>query len=238
MDLSIIVPCYNETQGLANLASRLGEFELAFKGDYELVLVDDGSKDNTFDLIKTTFCDTPRRKVKAIKHDKNKGIGGAVRTGLENASSEYVATMDSDCTYRPVHLTEMLDIIKKEGADIITASPYHPKGRVEGVPPNRLVLSKGLSVIYSVLLRQRIYTYTSMFRIYRVSMLDKVRFNSDGFLSQAEVLIKALKRGYKVIEYPATLSRRQYGVSSAKVAKVIKEHLRFIWRLVFDSKSV
>lgn len=69
----------------------MDEFENAYSGRYELVLVDDGSKDDTFGLLKKTFHDTPRHTVKIIKHDVNKGVGAATRTGIENASSEYIA---------------------------------------------------------------------------------------------------------------------------------------------------
>ena len=232
MELSIIVPCFNEQEGLENLAANIKDLEGMFHGMYELILVDDGSRESMVDALRATFPESSRRTVKVLRHDRNRGIGAAVRIGIENASGSYIATIDSDCTYKPFHLAEMLEILKREGGDLITASPYHPKGQVVGVPGNRLFLSKGLSAIYSVILGAKIYTYTGIFRIYRANAVKSIRFDSDGFLSQAEMLIRAFKKGYKVIEYPATLTKRTYGVSNAKVARVIGEHLGFIRKLV------
>lgn len=238
MELSIIVPCFNEQEGLENLAANIKDLEGVFQGDYELILVDDGSRESMVDALRATFPESHRRTVKVIRHDRNRGIGAAVRTGIENASGNYIATIDSDCTYKPVHLADMLDMLKREHADVITASPYHPRGEVVGVPGNRLILSKGLSMIYRIILRCRIYTYTSMFRIYRADAVKKIDLESNGFLSIAEMLIKMYKQGCKVMEYPAVLTRRQYGVSNAKVLKVIKEHLGFICKIIFASKDI
>lgn len=238
MELSVIVPCYNEQEGLAHLNASLIDFEGVFPDKYELILVDDGSRVSMVEALLKAFPENPKRTVKVLRHDVNKGVGAAIRTGFENASGKYIATIDSDCTYKPVHLAEMFKILKRESGDMITASPYHPRGEVVGVPKNRLILSKGLSMIYSVILRCRIYTYTSMFRIYRADAVKKIDFRSDGFLSMAETLIKMYKQGDKVIEYPAVLTRRQYGVSNAKVMKVIKEHLEFIRKLIFSADSI
>jgi dolichol-phosphate mannosyltransferase len=111
--------------------------------------------------------------------------------------------------------------------DIVTASPYHPEGAVDGVPAYRLILSQGASLIYRGLLDASIYCYTAMFRAYRRPVLQSVHFQAPGYLAMAEILAEALLQGYTVAEFPTVLRVRQYGQSKAKIARIIRDHLRF-----------
>jgi dolichol-phosphate mannosyltransferase len=118
-----------------------------------------------------------------------------------------------------------------EKVDIITGSPYHPHGAVSGVPGGRLLLSRNLSVLYNAFFSLHVYTYTSLFRVYKRDIVKKLKFESDGFVIAAEILIKALLAGYHLKEYPITLERRKYGSSKIKILKTIREHLLFLVRL-------
>jgi dolichol-phosphate mannosyltransferase len=103
---------------------------------------------------------------------------------------------------------------------------------VEGVPPYRIFLSKGASLLYRILLKWDLYTYTAMFRVYRRSVVDSVSTQANGFLMPAEMLANALLAGYRVAEHPAILHVRQYGQSKAKVVRIIWAHVRFQLRLL------
>src|SRR5581483_8755091 len=109
----------------------------------------------------------------------------------------------------------------RQGYDIATGSPYHPRGLVENVPPWRLLLSKTLSAIYRLVSPVALHTYTSMFRAYRREVLETIEWRSDGFLSQSEILMEAAAAGFETGEHPTTLSRRRYGVSKIRVVRVI-----------------
>ena len=139
--------------------------------------------------------------------------------------------MDSDCTYPPDQIPALLDLLNA-GADVVTASPYHPNGQVIGVPAYRLFLSKSLSRLYQVILRTNIYTFTALFRAYRQPVVKAIHFESNGFLAMAEILIGALCAGYTVAEFPTALHVRRYGVSKIKVWNTIKEHLGLIVKLL------
>ena len=228
VDFSIVIPCFNEKEGITHLVSRLKEFEEGLKVSHEFIFVDDGSSDNTYDMLKDVYKERLGKDVKVLKHDLNRGPGAAVKTGITNSEGEYVATMDSDCTYKPTYLLEMLDIIKRENADMITASPYHPEGHTENVPGYRLFLSSGLSNLYSMVSKAKFFTYTSMFRIYKSKAIKEIQFKSEGFLAMAEILIKSHKGGQKIIEYPATLTGRKFGTSNVKILMLIKQHICFI----------
>ncbi len=104
---------------------------------------------------------------------------------------------------------------------------------MRNVPAWRLVLSKGLSQIYRLVLPRKLYTYTSIFRAYRREILETVPTISPGFLGLVEILVEAILRRYKVVEYPTQLSSRVFGQSKLRVARVILSHFKYISKLIF-----
>ncbi|MCQ9208596.1 MAG: glycosyltransferase family 2 protein [Omnitrophica bacterium] len=237
IDISIIIPCFNEAEGIAHLVTKLKELEERFTESHELIFIDDGSSDSTYEKLTHFYQHRRGTDVKIVRHFKNRGLGIAIKTGILNSQGHYLAIIDSDCTYEPIYLLKMFEIIKKEKADIITTSPFHPEGSTCDVSGHRIFLSRSLSKLYSVILRHKLYTYTSMFRIYRTEAIKGMDFEANGFLAMAEILIKAQRKGFKIIEYPATLTRRTYGNSNAEILKLIKGHLRLIIKILLKKEN-
>lgn len=227
MKLSIVVPCYNEGQIIPHLAEQLNPVlqELEKKYSVELVFVDDGSTDKTLELLNRYFGN--RKNTKILKHDKNKNLGAALKTGFSAVSGDIIVTIDSDCTYPPKEIPKLLSLLDNE-TDIVTASPYHPNGMAKNVPPYRMFLSRTVSKIYGLLLKQNIYTYTALFRAYKKNVIKNTKIKSDNFLAVIELLVFAVQKGYKVRELPTTLYSRKYGVSKMKLLSTIMAHLKFI----------
>ncbi len=229
MDLSIVIPCYNEAENVQAMRDELLPelMQLANGRQVEVVLVDDGSTDRTWIALHEVFAghDFPA-SVKTVQHDYNRGLGAALRTGFAAATGKVVVTTDSDGTYRFREIPSLLGVLAS-GVDIVTASPYHPLGKVDNVPGYRLVLSRGSSTIYRLLVDPHVHTYTALFRAYRREVLDNVSFEADGFLAGTELLVKAMLAGYRVAEYPAVLHARTRGISKAKLARTIRAHLHF-----------
>jgi dolichol-phosphate mannosyltransferase len=235
MDLSIIVPCYNEAGNVPKLREELLPVvvELAEDRSVEVVFVDDGSTDGTgralIDMLDNN--DEGQVSFRLERHPTNQGLGAALRTGFAAASGEVLVTTDSDGTYEFSEIPGLLSYLAP-GIDMVTASPYHSKGDVVGVPAYRLVLSRGSSAIYRLLVSRRIYTYTCLFRAYRRCVVEGVPFESDGFLAGTEVLVNGMLMGYKAAEYPAVLHSRAWGTSKAKIARTILAHLEFQARIL------
>ena len=160
------------------------------------------------------------------RHPANQGLGAAIRTGFKAARGELIVTTDSDGTYHFSEIPALLSHLSSE-VDIVTGSPYHPQGGVAGVPPYRLILSRGSSAIYRILVSWHVHTYTCLFRAYRREVIDRISFASDGFLAGTELLVKAMLAGYRVAEHPAVLHRRTFGESKAKLVRTILAHLQF-----------
>ena len=229
--VSIIVPCFNEKLALPYLSNTLKSVVASLENHYELrfIFVDDGSTDGTWDCLKRHFGIRP--ECTFLQHTHNLGVAAAILNGIRHANTEIVCSIDCDCTYDPHELRNMIPQLG-EGVDMVTASPYHPQGEVRNVPSWRLALSKASSFLYRQVLRQKLFTYTSCFRVYRRSAVINLHLKEDGFLGVAEMLGKLDLCGSKIVEYPATLDVRLFGYSKMKILRTIAGHFRLLTRLL------
>jgi dolichol-phosphate mannosyltransferase len=236
VDLTIVIPCFNESDSVSKIKRELADAvpHLEAFGSIEVVFVDDGSDDQTAMKLNQEFSQgLAGARVSLVQHDRNRGLGAALRTGFAAARGNVIVTIDSDSTYRFSEIPALLERLRPE-VDIVTASPYHPDGGVEGVGWFRLLLSRGSSLMYRALVDSRVHTYTALFRGYRREVVERVRFSADGFLGGTELLVKAIGRGYRVSEYPTVLHSRTIGVSKAKIVRTIRAHLEFQARVLLS----
>ncbi len=230
LGVSLVVPCFNEELALPYLANTLASVreELAATYDLEVVFVDDGSADATAESLERLF--GARGDCRVVRHARNRGVAQAILTGIRAARHEVVASIDCDCTYDPHELGRIVPLLTGD-VDVVTGSPYHPRGAVRNVPRWRLSLSRGASALYRVVLRQRLHTYTSCFRVYRRSALAGLELRHGGFLGVAEMLGRLDLAGARIVEYPTTLNVRVLGHSKMKVARTVGGHLRVLAEL-------
>jgi glycosyltransferase involved in cell wall biosynthesis len=229
--VSIVIPCYNEESNLQYLANTLASVQATLQEEYEVhfILVDDSSADGTWEALQSIFGSRPNYSM--LRHPQNLGVAAAILTGIRHAKSEIVCSIDCDCTYDPHELQGMLPMLA-DNVDLVTASPYHPLGKVRNVPPWRLTLSKTASFLYRQILTQKIATYTSCFRVYRRSTIVKLNLKETRFLGLAELIGMLDLQGSKIVEYPTTLESRLLGHSSMKVLRTIRGHLGLIVHLL------
>lgn len=222
--VSLVVPCYNEERTLAYLANTLESVRTTLAAHYtlEVVFVDDGSTDDTAAELARHF--GARTDCRVVRHAGNQGVGQAILTGAAHARHDLVASIDCDCTYDPHELARMLPLLT-DGVDVVTGSPYHADGAVRNVARWRLALSRSASACYRRVLRQKLHTYTSCFRIYRRGTLAGLTLAHGGFLGVAETLGRLDLAGARIIEYPTTLHVRVLGRSKMKVARTVAGHV-------------
>lgn len=239
MRISVVVPFYNEADGIPLVAEKLFRLAAQLTPKYELecVLVDDGSQDGGERVARECFAGFPA--LVFAKHDRNRGLGAAMRTGFANSTGEIVVAIDSDCTYDPLQIPLLLDAVDRQAADVVTASPYHPAGGVENVIGWRLFLSRGASWMYRLVCASKLYTYTSMMRAYRRSVIENVTYESDGFAGVTEILLRASQQGYRIVEVPMVLRSRVTGMSKMKVMRSMYLHLQLVaralaWRFTYS----
>jgi polysaccharide deacetylase family protein (PEP-CTERM system associated) len=230
-EITVVIPCYNETESLDYLARTLrsvGEelSDAGFRANF--IFVDDLSTDDTFAKLEKLF--GGRENIRILQHEVNQGVAAGIMTGIKAAATEIVCSMDCDCTYDPHELVRMIPLLTDE-IDMVTASPYHRKGGVRNVPEWRLFLSKGASWLYRRALNAKLSTYTSCFRVYRRRAVIDLDIRERGFLGVAEMLGKLDLAGGKIIEYPAVLEVRLFGISKMKTVRTIFGHLKLLSRL-------
>ncbi len=223
--VTLIVPCYNEEEGLPSLLDRLSRMRAHGALDWHCLFVDDGSSDGTFAVLlrAAQACSW----VEVVRHHENLGLGAALRTGFAEARSPIVCTIDSDCTYSPEQLPRLVALIRA-GSRIATASAWHPESGVADGSPLRLWLSRKVSAVYKALLDQDVYTFTCLFRAYDADAIRGIPFRSNGFAAVAEIMLRAVLMGLSVHEVPMHLGRRRFGESKLKIGDAIAAHGRLM----------
>ena len=226
MDLSIVIPMFNEAENVETTLKRVKEVLAQFQGSFEIVPVNDGSIDNTLEILQKVA--EKDDKIKVVSYPRNIGRGMALRRGFQEASGEIVVSVDADLSYSPHYILDFVETLRKEpDVDFVLASPYMPGGGVQNVPAFRLSVSKWGNRILRLAMPNRIYTSTGIFRAYRRKVLDSLELESDGKEIHLEILSKAIALGYRVKEVPAILTGRQKGRSKFKFRKTAVSHLVF-----------
>jgi len=226
MDLSIIIPMFNEAENAESTLNRVEEALASFKGTYEIIAVNDGSLDNTLEILNKLA--EKDRKLKVVSYPKNIGRGMALRKGFQESKGEMVVSIDADLSYDPHYIIDLVGGLKRDqDIDFVLASPYMPGGGVKNVPWLRLWISKLGNRILRFAMPNKIYTSTGIFRAYRRKVIDSLELESDGKEIHLEILSKALALGYRVKESPAILTSRKRGKSKFKFKKTAMSHLVF-----------
>jgi len=226
MDLSIIVPMFNEAENAESTLNRVKDALASFRGTYEIIVVNDGSLDNTLDILNRLA--EQDKKLKVVSYSKNAGRGMALRKGFKESSGEIIVSIDADLSYHPNYIIDFVETLRAEqDIDFVLASPYMPGGGVQNVPVLRLYISKLGNKILRFAMPNRIYTSTGIFRAYRKGVLESLELESDGKELHLEILSKALALGYRVKESPAILTSRKRGKSKFKFRKTAISHLVF-----------
>lgn len=224
--VTVIVPCFNEEDGLPSLLGRLRAMRADPRAaDWHFLFVDDGSTDATFAALLRAARDEPW--IEVVRHHENLGLGAALRTGFRAMRSPIVCTIDSDCTYPPERLPELTALLGN-GVEITTASAWHPNSQSAEGNRLRLLLSRTVSGIYKLLIGQDVYTFTCLYRAYTRRVIERVRFRANGFSAVAEMMLRAMLDGYGVREVPMRLEPRQYGESKLRVSDAVLAHMHLL----------
>ncbi len=226
MDLSIVIPMFNEDENVETTLNQIEEALASFKGTYEIIAVNDGSLDNTLEILEKVAL--KNRKIRVVSYSKNLGRGMALRTGFRESRGAIVVSIDADLSYDPRYIMDFMETLRtEEDIDFVLASPYMPGGGVRNVPFHRLCISKLGNKILRLAMPNRIYTSTGIFRAYRKKVLDSLELESDGKEIHLEVLSKAIALGFHVKEIPVILANRKQGRSKFRFRKTAISHLVF-----------
>ncbi len=205
--LSIIIPAYNEESTIAEVIKRVLGVKLSVKK--EIILVNDGSEDNTGKIINKIGKEN--KAVVILHHDKNRGKGAAIRTGIEHASGDIMIIQDADMEYDPAEYPKILSPLLKKKAKVVYGS------RIEAIQKNigSMYLSHYLgnlflSLMTSVLYGQKVSDMETGYKAFRRVVVKDMPLNSRRFDIEPEITAKILKRGYKIMEVQIGFQARTF----------------------------
>jgi glycosyltransferase involved in cell wall biosynthesis len=226
--LSIVIPAYNEERGIADIILRVLGIEpaLAKAGVdlEELLVVDDASGDQTAKIAEDIAQERPRLRV--IRHIKNRGYGGALKTGFSQAQGDLVGFLDADGTYPPEYFPQLCQKAI-EGADLVVGSRM--AGADSQMPITRRVGNLFFATLLSILGRQRVTDSASGMRIFSRSILKQIYPLPDGLNLTPVMSTRALHESLRVAEVPIPYSER---VGRSKLS-VVRDGTIFLQSIVW-----
>lgn len=213
MKLSILIPVFNEEKTIQTILDKVYALEIP-KITKEIVIVDDGSTDNTAAKIKTWM---KKNNVKNVKYfyQENQGKGAAVSNAIQKATGEYVIIQDADLEYDPKQITLLVAALREKGRHVVYGTRLHRLphlGREER--RGRFLLhyfgNRMLSLFTSILYGQWITDMETCYKLFPTGVFKKNPLISKGFELEPEITAKLMKVGYVIIEVPITTTPRGY----------------------------
>lgn len=206
--ITVLIPTFNEGANIGKLIPKIRSVLEGIGRDYELIVVDGGSTDNTQEVATSLGA-------KVLLQAKP-GYGVALKEGFQAARGDYIITMDADFSHDPDFIKEMW--LKRETADLIIASRYCPGGKSDA-SWDRRILSRVLNQFISFALSLPIKDFSSGFRMYKKSIVQSLNCTTDDYSFLEEILIRICGNGYKIEEIPFHYLTRKIGKSHIKLFK-------------------
>jgi len=222
--ISIIIPLYNEEYSVTNVINGIANHK-----DYEIIIVNDGSTDNSINKIKELNI----KNLKIVGHKKNIGYGAAILTGLKNTSGDIVITMDSDGQHNPKEIPKLIKPIVSGKADVVIGSRYLGKSNYK-VPIYTLLGEFFIRLILIILYGQKVANNQSGFRAFHKKykkLLNNMKYTGMGFTT--EFLLIMCSNGLKVKEIPINLKSRAFGISKVNLIRILVSIISCILRYTF-----
>lgn len=219
MNISVVIATYNERENIRSLVPKV----LSLREDIKVLIVDDSSPDGTGKIAEELAEKTGR--VKVIHRDKKRGLGSALRIGLEKTlgdGADLVATMDADHSHAPEHILQMIEL--STNYDIIVGSRYVEGGGVVNWGLQRVILSKTANFYARTVSGLKVKDCTSNYRLYSAKFLKSLNFGriySDGYSFLVELLILAQHGGFRILEFPIVFKDRVEGRSKINLSEIL-----------------
>jgi len=230
LKISAVILLYNEEEVIDEFADRLIKSLGQLGLDYEIIFVVEG-RDSTLSKVLALSKENPRIRVEYS--EDRLGLGKAMKKGLSlvGSDSNYVLTMDADLNHDPEEIYTLLDA-SKEG-DVVVGSRSKSRGLVKELPWFKRIVSASTNWVLRNAFDMHSSDLTSGFRIYQTKVVESVRDElvSKNFEVTAELLIRAKKKGFSIVEVPITFTRRPRGSSKLSFAKSGVGYVKLLFRL-------
>jgi len=207
--ISVVIPAYNEERTIGNVINDTITAMDSLGMPYEIIVVDDGSKDNTR-KIATGY------KATVLSNVKNQGKGFTLRKGFEHAQGDIIVTIDADGAHRPKEIPDLTHPLFN-GVDIVSGSRFLGSGGKDSTTRLNRLGNFMFNMMIMLLTRKRISDSQTGFRAFKREFLQKVILQSSGYDIETEITVKGLKNGFTFQEKPISCERRKHNVSKLKI---------------------
>lgn len=220
------MPAYNESGNIQNTLKILGNFLADQDLDYEIVVIDDGSRDQTAALARSLGL----QHVKVVRYETNMGKGYAVRAAYFQSSGDIIAFFDAGLDFQPEHIIDFWKRLEDERADVVIGSKRHPDSQIV-YPFRRRVISRVNQLATRVLFGLKVRDTQVGMKVWRRRVLDDLmrRALVRRYAFDVELLGMAQRYEYKIIEAPI---RMKFNVTTSSVK------LKAVWRAGIDTLAV
>lgn len=214
MKLSVIIPVYNEVDNIERVLSAVENVKI----HKEIIVVDDNSHDGTRDIL------SKKQRIKTLFHDRNRGKGAAIRSGLKVASGDYVIIQDADLEYSPHQYPSLFKPIKEKSTKVVYGSRILGKGVFL---KSSYYANRFLTLLTNLLFGSRLTDMETCYKVIESSLLKDLSLISSRFEIEPEITCKLLKRKEKITEVPISYTGRKKG---KKIG--VKDGIQAIWNIV------
>lgn len=224
MKFSIVIPVYNEEATIKLIIDKVKK--VPYPGEVEIIVVNDGSKDKSAEIIK---------KIKGIIFldlKKNRGKGFALRQGFKRATGQIILIQDADLEYDPRDHLKLISALSEADVDVVYGSRFL-KSRPRVRYPLFYLGNIALSFLTKILYQRSITDMETCYKAFRAKVLKEIKLKSERFEFEPEITCKLLKAGYRIKEIPITYRSRSYkegkkiGVKDGLIAIYVLARLRF-----------
>ena len=225
--LSIVMPAYNEEANIEEAVRRVSGAAQNLGTDYEIIVVNDGSRDRTGGNARRLLPSIPNLKL--VEHYPNRGYGGSLRAGFAAATKELITFIPSDNQY---DFNEIRLLVDKLTPDVVLVSGWRANDEDNVM---RKINRWGWNLIIRILFGYLLRDIDCGFKVFRRRVLDVIHIESNGAMIDTEMLAQLRARGYRVAEVPVThlprLAGSPTGANLKVVARAFRDLFRFRWRL-------
>lgn len=214
MEVTVIIPVFNERKHINAVIDAVEGVGIA----QEIIVIDDFSVDGTRDLLRM------RKGIRTIFHDKNRGKGAAIRSGIKIASGDIIIIQDADLEYSPQQYPRLIKPIKDERTNVVYGSRILGQGNFLKAS---YFANRVLSLMTSILYNSHISDMETCYKVVKTDLLKNLNLISSHFEIEPEITCKILKRGEKIVELPISYEARKAG---KKIGA--KDGIQAVWNLL------
>jgi len=221
----MVIPMFNEELNIEHAVNAAVEALAQYAGDYEVLIVDDASTDSSPALVAARAAENPR--IRMIRHQKNRKLGGSLKSGFAAATMDLVLYMDADLPFDPDILGRAIRALQVTGADLIAG--YRHDRTIEGL--RRTIYSYVYNSLIGVLFGWPHRDINFSFKLMKRKVLQAIELKSEGSLIDAELIVKAKNRGFAIQQIGIDYFPRIRGTSNLSSPAVILKILRELIKL-------